>query len=108
MLKNDISLLKSNLVWRTFTAALIIYNNDDIINDSNFLNFIDEIMKNEQVDHPLARMLIIEKECEFIINKQFLIDIYDHKFDNRLVIFKGKNLIKDISLEEIKKTYLNN
>jgi len=105
MIKNNMATLKVNLITSDYSAAIITYYNDEILEDKQFIDFLDDMLISLKVTDPFSRLIIEQKETYFLNDSSFLNGIFDIKLENQLVVFKGKKVIAYSPLEDIKKKY---
>ena len=105
MLKTTIERLKLNIATKPATAALVIYNENDLLKDINFLQYIEELFKQHDIETMTARLKVMAIEMEYIKNKSFLSRYYEHPLENHIVIFKDGELTEYLSVDKLEVLY---
>ena len=105
MLKTTIERLKLNIATKPATAALVIYNEDELLLDTKFLYYVEELFKQNDIETMTARLKVMAIEKEYISNKSFLSRYYEHPLENHIVIFKDGELVEYKSVDELEQQY---
>jgi len=99
--------MKINLLNYEYSACLFVYDVIDVEDENDFLTYINEIFKKSKVEKFGARLIVKAPKLQYMHNKIFLQDIYEHKNENHIVIFKKRKLVAYTPLEEVLKIYKN-
>jgi len=104
MILSTIEMLKTNIALKEFNGVLFLYDNKKIIEDELFMKFLNIYFEKSKVK-PLEKLIVSENKSNYILNKSFLKEIYEHPLEDHVAVFKNKEIIIYISLEAIKEKY---
>ncbi len=105
MIKYNFPAFASTIYDYDNVAVLIIYDiTDKILKDKDFLQYVENIMTNQDISNSLAKCIVYTDKKDFLINEDAI--ELEHELVNQVIFFKNRELNQIMLLEDIKSEYI--
>jgi len=105
MMRTKIERLKLSVETEPKVAALVIDQDNELLEDNNFLNYISDLFADFGCATKKTSLNVVVDKKDYIINKAFMNKFYEYPVEDHIVVFENGIVTEYQSLKEVKKIY---
>jgi len=105
MMQTKIERFKLSIGTEQKVAALVIDQDNELLEDNNFLNYVNNLFIGFGCKARKISLNVIVNEKDYIMNKAFMHKFYEFPVENHIVVFENGLVTEYQSLKEVKKLY---